>query len=303
MAELENHSSKGDEGSEEFAGEFDARVLGGHASLGHVKGFIAEEVLPEAGAGDAHFDEAGDDGERDIPAGEAAEIEQDEGDADDEVEGEPESGIKRGGIVVDSGVDVVVLEGSENDEEEGEGVIERLHFSSKRQLMIERYRMRASVLSMARKILFVCTGNTCRSPMAEGIFRKAAEGTDLEVSSAGVAAHPGSGASPETITVLREQGLELEGFRSRMVDDEMLEEAEAVFCMTEGHLDMLERMHPGQEEKYHLACDFVEINGRVGVDVPDPIGMGRSAYEMTSKVLNEAVAGIMGYLEAREKGE
>ncbi|MDA7508070.1 low molecular weight protein arginine phosphatase [Akkermansiaceae bacterium] len=154
---------------------------------------------------------------------------------------------------------------------------------------------------MSRKVLFVCTGNTCRSPMAEGVFRKAAENTDIEVSSAGVAAQPGSSASHETVTVLKEQGVELENFRSRMVDGSMLEEADAVFCMTEGHLKMLEIMHPEYEEKYHLACDFVEMDGKVGVDVPDPIGMGRPAYEMTSKVLNAAMGGILGFMENREE--
>jgi protein-tyrosine-phosphatase len=152
---------------------------------------------------------------------------------------------------------------------------------------------------MSRKVLFVCTGNTCRSPMAEGIFRKAAQGTKFKVSSAGVAAQPGSSASRETVAVLKKQGVVLKDFRSRMVDKKMLKEAEAVFCMTEGHLEMLELMYPEFEEKYHLACDFVEINGKVGMDVPDPIGMGQKAYEATSKVLNGAVGGILAFLEGR----
>jgi len=137
--------------------------------------------------------------------------------------------------------------------------------------------------------------------MAEGIFRKAAEGSDYEVSSAGVAAQPGSMASADTRAVLQDQGIELGDFRSRMVDDEMLKEAEAVFCMTEGHLEMLEMLYPEYEEKYHLACDFAEINGKVGADVPDPIGMGRKAYESVSKVLNQAVVGILGFLGERGK--
>ncbi len=136
--------------------------------------------------------------------------------------------------------------------------------------------------------------------MAEGIFRKAAKEGDFKVSSAGVAAQDGSSASRETVAVLKGQGITLEKFRSRMVDEKMLKEAEAVFCMTEGHLEMLEMMHPEHEEKYHLACDFVEINGKVGLDVPDPIGMGRRAYETTSTVLNEAVGGIIGFLEGRD---
>lgn len=137
--------------------------------------------------------------------------------------------------------------------------------------------------------------------MAEGIFRKAAEGSDYEVSSAGVAAQSGSMASADTRAVLQDQGIELGDFRSRMVDDEMLKEAEAVFCMTEGHLEMLEMLYPEYEEKYHLACDFAEINGKAGADVPDPIGMGRKAYESVSKVLNQAVVGILGFLGERGK--
>ena len=120
--------------------------------------------------------------------------------------------------------------------------------------------------------------------MAEAIFRKAAEGTDYEVGSAGVAAQPGSAASVETRAVLNDQRIELGEFR-----------------MTEGHLEMLEMLFPEYEEKYHLACDFVEINGKVGIDVPDPIGMGRKAYESVAKVLNQAIGGIMGFLDERAK--
>lgn len=134
--------------------------------------------------------------------------------------------------------------------------------------------------------------------MAEGLFRKAVDAQEFTVSSAGVAAYPGSVASPETCHILEKNEASLSDFRSRMVDAEMLAQADAVFCMTEGHLQTLEMMFPEYEERYHLACDFVEVNGRVGVDVPDPIGMGPKAYEEVAEVLEVAIEGILGYLKA-----
>jgi len=135
--------------------------------------------------------------------------------------------------------------------------------------------------------------------MAEGLFRKAA-GPDYEVSSAGVAAYPGSAASRETLEILAKKEAPLETFQSRMVDEEMLREADAVFCMTEPHLARLEQLFPEHEEKYHLVCDFLEINGVVGADVPDPIGMGMQAYLDVAKVLEAGIEGILGFLKSRE---
>lgn len=127
MPELEEDGGEGDEGAEELAGELDAGVIGGHGDLGHGEGLVAEEVIPEAGSGGGHFDEAGDDGEGEVEAREAAEGEEDEGDANDEVEDEPEEGIEGGGVVIDGGIDVISLEPGEEDEEGGEEIVEELH--------------------------------------------------------------------------------------------------------------------------------------------------------------------------------
>lgn len=136
--------------------------------------------------------------------------------------------------------------------------------------------------------------------MAEGLFLKVAQNQGYEGSSAGVAAFRGSGASPETVAILKAHGVNLDGFGSRPVDEKMLEEAVAVFCMTQSHLDTLEAAFPQFEERYHLVCDFLEIEGRVGMDVPDPIGMGARAYEEVAAVLEAAMEGILGYLGTKE---
>ena len=131
LPELEDDGGEGDDGAEEFAGEFDAWVGGGHGLLGHGCRLIAKEIFPNAGGGGGHFGEAGEGGEGEIPKGEPFEVDDDEGDADDGVEEEPEEGIE-GGVVkrwagVDLGIDVISLEPGKNEEEGGEGVVEEFH--------------------------------------------------------------------------------------------------------------------------------------------------------------------------------
>jgi len=153
-------------------------------------------------------------------------------------------------------------------------------------------------MSEKKKVLFVCTGNTCRSPMAEGLFRKlVAKNTDYEVlGSAGVAAYRGDKISGETATVLKQQSAELPEFRSQPVDQEMLEKATHVFAMTESHLDMLIHAFPDYAEKCNLVCDFISFNGKVGVDVPDPIGQGPRAYNAVAKVFEHALPSLVMFM-------
>ena len=149
-------------------------------------------------------------------------------------------------------------------------------------------------------VLFVCTGNTCRSPMAEGLFRVAGGEDGFMVSSAGIAAYGGGGASLETLEILAGRGIDLDGFGSRVVDDTIIERSSHVFCMTRDHLDTLETRYPEQRDKFHLACDFADIEGEVGRDVPDPIGGGRRAYEEVAACLDLAIKGILGFLRTEE---
>ncbi len=152
-------------------------------------------------------------------------------------------------------------------------------------------------------VLFVCTGNTCRSPMAEGLFRKAAEEKDYQVSSAGVAAYNGSMISIESHEILDEKNATIEGFRSRMVDADILAQASHVFCLTQGHLEVLEEMFPEHQKKLYLVTEFAQINGQVGRDIQDPIGAGRSAYQEVAEQLEISIKGLLGFLEVEQSSQ
>ena len=136
--------------------------------------------------------------------------------------------------------------------------------------------------------------------MAEGLFRKAIEGReDITVGSAGVAAAKGAPVSRETLAVLAKRGAGLDPFASRPVNEALVREASHVFAMTEGHLAALETYFPQHADKFFLVGEFSGITDkRQGVDVPDPIGMGPSAYEEVAVVLDAAIPAIIRYIDS-----
>ncbi len=153
--------------------------------------------------------------------------------------------------------------------------------------------------AVTKHVLFVCTGNTCRSPMAEGLFAKlTAARPEYICSSAGVAAYGKSKISAETRAVLQARKAPIPESGGRPVSDDILTEATHVFAMTQSHLDVLERAFPEHSRKFHLVCEFADVDGNgPGADVPDPIGMGRGAYEAVADVLETALPMVIAYID------
>jgi protein-tyrosine phosphatase len=143
----------------------------------------------------------------------------------------------------------------------------------------------------ARLILFVCTGNTCRSPLAEGLGKALlAERLGCRVDdlpargfwllSAGVATYGGSPATPESVEAGAELGADLRNHRSRPVNPQLLAAADDVIAMTRGHADALAHRFPGVGPRPRLLCPE-------GGDVDDPIGAGPDVYRACGRAIRD----------------
>ena len=149
----------------------------------------------------------------------------------------------------------------------------------------------------SQSILFVCTGTTCRSPMAEGLLKaKLGEEEQIKISSAGVSAMPGQPASRETQAILVRKNAIIEGFKSRQVDEEIISGSDIIVAMTESHAGVIRHYFPDSEVQ--LICNFIDPEeGLAGEDLPDPYGMSHEAYEEVAEVIELALPGILNQLK------
>jgi L-threonylcarbamoyladenylate synthase len=141
-------------------------------------------------------------------------------------------------------------------------------------------------------IVFVCTGNTCRSPMAEALAKKAVaeklkcrvdrlSDIGYKITSAGVAAVNGIAASPESARFCEAKGTSLANHHSQRLTAKMIDQADYIFAMSRGHLDAIIGINPAAATKCRLLND--------NADVADPIGGGDKIYTICGNTIEKAV--------------
>ena len=142
-----------------------------------------------------------------------------------------------------------------------------------------------------KHVLFICTGNVCRSPMAEGLLRHMV-GDRVKVASAGLGAGHGQPPSAHAIEVLGKEGIDIADIRSQPVSAHLLQQADYIFTMTRDHFDMLLLLFPEMASKTRL-LRFEEAAKGGRADVTDPIGGTRATYESCKADIQRALSHVI----------
>ena len=168
-------------------------------------------------------------------------------------------------------------------------------------------------------VVFICTGNTCRSPMAEFLFRKKTLDMGLKklvICSAGTRANDGEPMNEKSAEILLAKGFESLSFKSKSVDKKMLKDSLAIVCMTDAQRDLLMEMRwktlrENGEEEEEIDNNVYSFSELAGYEVMDPYGRDKDCYEyvfqlieggmsaLTEKILPESIRGK--YVEKPKK--
>ncbi|MGW7238785.1 low molecular weight protein-tyrosine-phosphatase [Streptomyces sp. NPDC054804] len=160
---------------------------------------------------------------------------------------------------------------------------------------------------MAYRVCFVCTGNICRSPMAESVFRAriAEAGLDdrVEVDSAGTGGwHEGDGADPRTVRVLQEHGYDGD-HTARQFQASWFARLDLVIALDSGHLKSLRRLAPTQQDarKVHMLRSY-DPGAADDLDVPDPYYGGLDGFEECLEMVEAASEGLLAAVRDEVEG-
>ena len=149
------------------------------------------------------------------------------------------------------------------------------------------------------RVLFICTANVCRSPMAMGLLRArtSSEPDQWVIESAGTWTEGGESAAQRTLQVLKKRGVDLEDFQSQILTEDILSSFNLILTMEKGHKEAIRVEFPGLANRVFMLSEMIGQD----YDIDDPIGKPLSAFEETAREIDEII--VRGYKNISELSE
>ena len=149
-----------------------------------------------------------------------------------------------------------------------------------------------------KTILFLCTGNVCRSPMAEGLFRHAVQGRgEFRILSAGLGAVDGQAPTNHSVQAMKEVGIDISWQRSRALTAELVRSADLILGMTHSHTETVALLYPKAAEKTFLLREFDETLEDYEKDISDPIGSSYHVYFDCREQIEQGIVTLLKFME------